>query len=138
MPNMLRTATPNGDWRSFKFTCEETAGYLGAAAAWAAGSSWLYVIEDTVIALLQDVDFGDQGVGIYHAEKIIVPKKTDTLDVFLPGQIVYFDPTTRFVTAIPDTGFYRIGIATEPAIFSDTIVEIDLDGAGAAGEPGAF
>jgi predicted RecA/RadA family phage recombinase len=131
MPNMLRTATPNGDWRSFKFTCEETAGFLGAKAAQAAGSSWLYLVEDTVGAQLEDVAFGDEGVLIYHAEKIMVPKGTDTLDVFLPGQNVYWDPATRLVTAIAETGNYRIGIATEPAIAADEFVEIDLDGAGA-------
>jgi len=137
MPNVLRTATPMGDWRSFKFTCEETAGLDGVKSAWAAGAPWLYLIQDTVGVLLEDVAFGGEGVLIYHAEKVIVPKKTDTLDVFLPGQIVYWDPATRYVTAIPDTSFYRIGIATEPALFSDTTVEIDLDGAGVTAELGA-
>lgn len=138
MPNMLRTAEPNGDWRSFKFICEETAGMLGARDAQAAGSSWLYLVQDSVIALLDHenpaghVDFGDEGVGIYHAEKIMVPKGVDTLDVFLPGQTVYWDPATRLVTAIPTTGNLRIGIATEPALMADAFVEIDLDGADAA------
>jgi hypothetical protein len=72
MPNALRTATPMGDWRSFKFTCEETDGWLGIKDAWAAGSPWLYLVEDTVGALLESVDFGDEGVLIYHAEKILV------------------------------------------------------------------
>lgn len=131
MPNMLRTATPNGDWRSFKYTCEETAGHLGAKAAQAAGSSWLYLVQDTVGAQLEDVDFGEEGVLIYHAEKIMVPKANDSLDVFLPGQEVWWNPTTRLVTAIADTGNLLIGIATEPAIAADDFVEIDLDGAGA-------
>ena len=131
MPNMLRTATPNGDWRSFKFTCEETAGFLGAKAAQAAGSSWLYLVQDTVGAQLEDVAFGDEGVLIYHAEKIMVPKANDSLDVFLPGQEVWWNPTTRLVTAIADTGNLLIGIATEPALAADDFVEIDLDGANA-------
>ena len=138
MPNMLRTATPMGDWRSFKFTCEETAGWLGAKAAQAAGSSWLYVVQDSVGALIEDVAFGDEGVLIYEAEKIMVPKKNGAGDVFLPGDIVFFDPSTRTVTKTPDTAFYRVGIATEPAGRYDDYVEIDLEGHGAAGEPGAF
>jgi hypothetical protein len=131
MPNMLRTATPNGVWHSLKFTCEETAGWLGAKAAQAAAASWLYLVENTVGALIEDVLFGDEGVLIYYAEKIMVPKENDTLDVFLPGQIVYWDPTTRRATAIATTGNLRIGIATEPAIAADDFVEINLDGAGA-------
>jgi predicted RecA/RadA family phage recombinase len=137
MPQVLRTATPNGDWRSFKFICEVTAGLDGAASAWAAGAPWLYLVGDSVGALLEDVAFGEEGVLVYQAEKIIVAKSTDTLDVFIPGDIVYWDPATRYVTAIPDTSYYRIGIATEPAIFSDTTVEIDLDGAGVVAELGA-
>src|SRR4030042_884714 len=98
MPNALRTATPMGDWRSFKFTCEETDGWLGIDAARAAGSSWLYLVQDTVGALLEDTDFGEEGVLIYHAEKIIVPKLTESTDIFLHRDGVYWDPTTRFVT----------------------------------------
>lgn len=139
MPNMLRTASPQGDWRSFKFTCEETAGMLGAQAAQPLGQSWLYLVQDSVVAVLVEdpqhadhiLPFGDEGVGIYHAEKIMVPKGNDTLDVFLPGQIVYWDPATRLVTAIATTGNLIIGIATEPALAADDYVEIDLDGAGA-------
>lgn len=131
MPNMLRTATPNGDWRSFKYTCEETDGHLGAKAAQAAGSSWLYLVQDSVGAQLEDVAYGDEGVLIYHAEKIMVPKANDSLDVFLPGQEVWWNPTTRLVSAIADTGNLLIGIATEPALAADDFVEIDLDGANA-------
>lgn len=138
MPNLLRTATPMGDWRSFKFTCEETAGLLGAKNAWAAGTSWLYLIGDTVGALLEDVDLGDEGVLIYHAEKIIVPKLTDSLDVFLPGDIVYWDPASRCVTAVAETAHLIIGIATEPAGQTDQTMEIDLFGEAATSRPGAL
>lgn len=137
MPDILRTATPNGVWHSFKFICEETAGYDGAKTAWDAGTSWLYQVHDSVGAVLEDVAFGDEGVLIYEAEKIMVPKSMDTLDFFFPGDIVYWNPATRLVTAVPDTSFLRIGIATEPALFSEALVEIDLNGAGVAAELGA-
>jgi predicted RecA/RadA family phage recombinase len=128
MPNALRTATPPGDWRSFKFTCEETDGWTGITASRAAGTSWLFLVQDTVGALIEDVDFGDEGVLIYHAEKIMVPKLSESTDIFLPGDRVYWDPTTRFVTPTYDSAYYWIGIATEPAAAADTVVEIDLKG----------
>lgn len=128
MPNALRTATPMGDWRSFKFTCEETDGLLGIKDGWSAGTPWLYLVQDTVGALLESVDFGDEGVLIYHAEKIMVAKMTESTDVFLPGDRVYWDPTTRFVTPTYDSAYYWIGIATEPATAAEELVEIDLKG----------
>ena len=131
MPNVLRTATPAGDWRSFKFTCEETLGLLGQRAAWAAGAPWLYLIEDTVGVILESVAFGDQAVLWYEAEKIMVAKMQESTDIFLPGMVVYWDPTTRLVTPTFDTLYLPIGIATEPAGADDALVEIDLHGAGA-------
>ena len=128
MPNALRTATPMGDWRTFKFTCEETDGYTGIAASQAAGTPWLYLVQDTVGALLEDVDFGNEGVLCYHAEKIVVAKMTESTDIFLPGDRVYWDPATRFVTPTYDSAYYLIGIATEAAAAADTTVEIDLKG----------
>ncbi len=128
MPNVLRTATPMGDWRSFKFTCDVTAGLLGQRNAWAAGISWLIVVQDTVGILLEDADFGDEGVLWYEAEKVIVPKKTESTDIFLPGDAVYYDPADGFVTPTFDTSYYRIGTCTEPAGATEALVEIDLDG----------
>ncbi len=133
MPNALRTATPMGDWRSFKFTAEVTAGLEGIATAVAddaagARHSYVYLVNDTVGAVLEDADFGDEAVLIYHAEKILVPKMIATADVFAPGDRVYWDPTTRLATPTYDSGYYWIGIATEAAAASDLRVEIDLKG----------
>ena len=132
MPDGLRTATPMGDWRSFKFTCEETDGWDGMATAKAAGTSWLYLVQDTVGALLEDVDFGDEGVLIYHAEKIMVPKMTGAGQGFTgPGVRVWFDPVTRLASVNKVATYYLIGISTEAAANNDQFVEIDLDGAAA-------
>ena len=136
MPNALRTATPMGNWRSFKFTCEETNGWQGIKDSWAAGDPWLYQVGDSVGALIESAEFGDEGVLWYEAEKIMVAKGTDSLDVFGVGDEVYWDPITRFVTAVEDTTVVRIGIATEPALAAETLVEIDLQGAGAMNRPG--
>ena len=124
----LRTATPMGDWRSFKVTVDISAGYTGILDGIDAGTSYMYLVNDTVGCALESADFGDECVLIYHAEKIMVPKKTESTDVFAVGERVYWDPTTRTVTPDYDSGYYWIGIATEPAVAADLYVEIDLKG----------
>ena len=128
MPDALRTATPMGDWRSFKFTVSDSSGVLGIKDSRAEGESYLYLVEDTVGAVLESADADEEAVLIYHAEKIMVPKMEESSDVFLPGARVYWDPTTRLVTPTFDSGYYWIGIATEPAVADDDRVEIDLKG----------
>ena len=133
----LRTATPMGDWRSFKFTVDVSAGVVGindALLTDAVGArvSFLYLVQDTVLAVLESADVGDEAVGIYHAEKIMVPKAIESTDIFLPGMLVFWDPATRIVSPAGNSGTYRIGIATEPADADERYVEIDLDGAGAS------
>ena len=129
----LRTATPMGDWRSLKFTVDVSAGVLGmkkVAEDFLDGvyTSFLYLVEDTVGAVLESADYGEEAVLIYHAEKIIVPKSVGSGLTFAPGQRVYWDPATRFVTPTYDSGYYWIGIATEPSGADDRGVEIDLKG----------
>ncbi len=128
MPDALRTATPMGDWRSFPFTVEDSDGVLGIKEAISEGESYLYLIEDTVGAVLESAALDEEAVLIYHAEKILVPKMVESTDIFLPGMRVYWDPTTRLVTPTYDSGYYWIGIATEPAAAADTRVEIALKG----------
>jgi len=133
MPNALRTATPMADWRSFKFTCDLSDGMDGikdALAADAVGArvSYLYLVQDAVGAVQETVELGDEGVLYYAAEKIMVPKATASTDIFLPGDRVYWDPTTRLVTPTYDSAYYWIGMATEPAAAADLYVEIDLFG----------
>ena len=122
-----------GDWRSFKFTVDVSAGVVGIKDALetdAVGArvSFLYLVQDTVGEVLESADVGEEAVLIYHAEKAMVPKMTESTDVFLPGDRVYWDPTTRLVTPTYDSGYYWIGIATEPADGDERYVEIDLKG----------
>jgi hypothetical protein len=126
MPNALRTATPMGDWRSFKFICEDSLGQDGIKDAQEAGDPYLYLINDTVGALLETIAVDEEGVLIYHAEKIMVMKVTN--QPFDPGDRVYFVPGSRLVTPVYNSGYYWIGIATEPALAADEFVEIDLKG----------
>lgn len=128
MPNALRTATPMGDWRSFKFTCEESTGQLGINDSQAAGEPYLYQVGDTVGALLETIALDEEGVLIYHAEKIMVTKDTGGFESFGVGDRVYWDPAARLVHPAYNSSYYWIGIATEPAGESDEFVEIDLNG----------
>ena len=128
MPNAMRTATPMGDWRSFKFVCEDSLGQDGIKDAQAAGDPYLYLVNDTVGALLETIAFGEEGVLIYHDEKIMVMKDTGGGESFDPGDRVYWDPISRLVTPAYDSGYFWIGIATEPAGETDDFVEIDLKG----------
>ena len=129
MPNALRTATPMGDWRSFKFVCESpTAGVLGIKDAIAAGVPYLYRIHDVVGAVLESADVGEEAVLIYHAEKIMVTKAEAQADIFYPGDRVYWVPNTRLVTPTYGAGNWWIGIATEFADHDEEFVEIDLCG----------
>ena len=124
MPNALRTATPMADWRTFKFTSHGAKDGIKDASA--AGTSFLYMIEDTVGVLLETVADHDEGVLLYHAEKIMVPKLANS--VFEVGMRVYYDRVARTVTPWADSADLWIGIATEPAVAADEYVEIDLCG----------
>ena len=121
MGQRLRTATPMGDWRSFKATCNVSGGY---------SQYDIVKVQETVgVVYFEDVEYGKEFVLIYHAEKILVDKNYATGESFLPGDKVYWsgtdgDPVTPNYT----TGYYWIGIATEPADEFDTVVEIDLKG----------
>ena len=128
MPNALRCATPMEDWRTFKFVCEDSAGQNGVKDALAAGDPDLYLINDTVGIILETVDFDEEAVLLYHAEKVMVMKAQGQGEEFDPGDRVYWDPTTRLVTPTYNSGYFWIGIATEPAGISDEFVEIDLNG----------
>ena len=131
----FRTATPMGDWRSFKFT-NETEETLAEGD--------LCLINDTCGVLLlniqydadgckkdKEIDDGEDGVLVYHIEKIIVDKVTTTGSAFEPGDKVYWsgtngDPVTPTHNA--QTAPYWIGICVEAALESDDEVMIDLKG----------
>jgi hypothetical protein len=136
-----RTATPMADWRTFKYTCADSGGHesdydgLNNDAA-GARRPYLYLVQDTVGIALYTIDVGEEGVLQYAAEKCVVCKKTASADFFLPGDRVYWDPTDRLVTPTYNSGFYWIGIATEPADVDELLVEIDLMGNHAEVEAG--
>lgn len=118
-PDILRMATPMGDWRSFKYTVGLSAGHSG---------TYTYKVQDTVGICLEDADFGAEAVLFYHAEKIMIRKKTGTGETFAVGQKVYYDPSDGLVTPNTVSGGLWIGIAVRTAGMTDTRVMIDLKG----------
>jgi predicted RecA/RadA family phage recombinase len=115
----LRTACPNGDWRSFEMTALSpgvTAGQMD-------------LIEDTVGVFAQTAATGEQVALIYHAEKILVPKSQTTgAGEFTAGDKVYFDHADAEVNN-DSSGNYLCGICVKDAALADAEVLIDLDGA---------
>jgi Uncharacterized conserved protein (DUF2190) len=115
----LRTAAPNGDWRSFVMTAISpgvTAGQMDLIGA-------------TVGVFAQLAATGEKVAFIYHAEKIEVPKVVTTAyGIFVAGDKVYFDHAAAKVTKAT-SGTYLCGICVKDAGVAATSVLIDLDGA---------
>jgi len=139
----LRTATPMGDWRTFKFInatgntlteldlcyIQETSGVLILPIRYdSAGCK----VAKTITTYDADDDAEDYtGVLVYHAEKIVVKKIAGTGLAFLPGDNVYWSGVdSSGVTPTYDAQTYKywIGICVEAAGATDTTVMIDLKG----------
>jgi len=131
---IFRTSTPMADWRSFKFTHDESG------VTYELGE--LYLIQETIGILFLDIQYdskgckkdaeikkGDEGVLVYHIEKVMLNKTAASGEVFLPGDKVYWSGTQGDpVTPTYTTGYYWIGIATAAAAWNATQVEVDLKG----------
>lgn len=134
MAQFVRTETPDGDIRTFKFT--------HAVSGITMEEGQIYMIQHTVGVLLLDIQYnaagekqaktiveGDDGVLIYHCEKIMVDKLTTTGASFLPGDKVYWSG----VQGDPVHPWHRsadwwIGICVWPAGEAAAQVMIDLKG----------
>lgn len=134
MANFLRTCTPEGDWRSFKFTNPSSVNYLDGK---------LYLVQDTVgvvlVAQKYDdqgcpvdlvIEPGEEGVLIYHAEKIMLEKMAGSGgSVWVPGEKVFWSGVGgSIVTNEYLSGYYWIGICVEAAAATDERVKVDLKG----------
>ena len=130
----FRTATPMGDWRSFKFTHEE----VGVTYT----EGLIYKIEDTIGILLLDIQYNtdgskkaktivedDEGVLVYHIEKVIVDKVTTTGTACKPGDKIYWSGVQgAAVTPVYVQGYYWVGICVKAAAESDDEVMVDFKG----------
>jgi len=130
MPDALRTAPYNA--RTVKAECDVSAGWEGIKTAKdadvaAARHSYLYLFRDSIGAVLDDVDFGEEGVVIYAAHKILLPKLVESNGLRV-GDRLYWDPATRLVSATYDSLSPWIGMVTENADGDDLYVEADFFG----------
>ena len=128
----LRTATPDGDWRSFKFTHALVPDITLTEGR-------IYQIQDSIGVLVLGIQYssagckeaktinsGEEGVLIYHAEKIDLYK--DAV-VFLSGDAVYWNGVQGGnVTNVYSSGAIWIGICVWPAAADDEKVIIDMKG----------
>lgn len=87
----------------------------------------LIQVEDRVGVVVNDTDSGEEGVIVYEAEVIDVPKATGTGITFTAGDKVYYDSGNDNVTNVAG-GNSTIGTTNEDAGASATTVEIDLKG----------
>ena len=137
MPQFFRTTTPPGDWRTFKFT-------LDVSENWENGK--LYMVNEAVGLLFmgdikynattgypetdQYLQYGEEGVLVYHIEKVMVNKEAGSgLSSFNPGDAIYWSGVNgAAVVSTWQSGYYWIGICTAAAGALATQVEIDLKG----------
>jgi hypothetical protein len=138
MPQFLRTATPPADWRSFRFICTESAGLKNGLLALIQETVGVIFVGNPILDnrgcrkydVGEDVvEYGEEGVLFYHAEKITVQKEAGSGQAALPGDKAYWSGVYGAgVTPVQTSGYYWIGIFTEPAAADDETAEIDLKG----------
>ena len=135
MPFGMRCATPMEDWRSFKFTVTESAGHdHGDLVMVVDTAGFVFIAEpqyDTNgCQTARHVDIGDEIVLVYVAEKVELCKLQGSGEAFpTPGMNVYWSGIAgSCVSSILTSGWFKIGINTEPAGEDDEFVEIDLEG----------
>ena len=128
----FRTCTPEGDWRSFKYTIPSGVTKI-IGTYYIINNTWGMVLAsednfegnepvDTVIAAGKVISF------IYNCEKILGPKSTDTGSAITVGEFVYIDTTTKIIYGTNAAGRTCIGTCVENAADADAWVEFDLKG----------
>ena len=139
MGNFVRTETPDGDIRSFRYT-------NGSGVSKLVGT--LYLIHDTwAIAFASDLNhLGNEGFGatmgpgrqvtmLYNVEKVMVAKAAGSGTAIAVGEKVYVDHVVKDVYNTNAGDRTCIGICTEAAAAAATQVEIDLKGDSMTDQP---
>lgn len=122
MGQRVRTAAPGGDFRTFTAICHDANGHTQYD---------IIKVQDTVCMVYFEtaVVLGATFYPIYHCDKIVVNKRAGTAYAAIAGQKVWWSGINgQAVTPVYQSGYYWIGIFTEPAGAFDTTAEIDLKG----------
>lgn len=132
MAQFLETIAPEGDWRSI-FTTYDLSTVLDHGELYKLNNTvGVVFVHDKINALTGcqealTVEYGEDLVLIYQAEKMTLPKAAGVaLNV---GQAVYWDGVSgNGVTGTWQTGYLWIGIVTQDAAAGDARVQCDLHG----------
>ena len=119
-----------------KLESAKTLTFTNASTNTTYSAGDMMVIGSTIGALVEDVGTsgqavsdtypnGPDGVVVYHAEKIVLPKMTGVDESFAIGDKIYYDSTEKKITAV-STANTLCGRALEDVGTSDTEVLSDL------------
>jgi len=135
MAQYFRTATPMADWRTFKYIVADSIGHELGELVLVQETVGLIFIGEPILDVNgckidpQVVPFGEESVLVYHIEKVIVEKLVGSAEVAFPGDKVYWSGVYGTgVSPVYTTGWYWIGIFTEPRGADEATAEIDLKG----------
>jgi hypothetical protein len=124
----LKLRTKLESAKTLTFTNAATNATHAAGAMTVIGSTIGAVVENVGTASQAVSDTypnGPDGVLVYEAEKIVLPKATGTSDSFAVGASIYYDAANKNITAT-STGNTKCGRALEAAGASATEVLADL------------
>jgi hypothetical protein len=124
----LKLRTKLESAKSLKFTNSATNATFAAGAMTVVGTSIGAIVENVGTsgqAANDTYPNGPDGVLIYEAEKIVLPKSTGTVHDFSVGDVIYYDAANKEVTTT-STGNTKCGRALEAASTSATEVLSDL------------
>ena len=124
----LKLRTKLESAKTLSFTNAATNATYSAGGMTVIGSTVGVVIENVGTsgqAMSDTYPNGPDGVLVYEAEKVVLPKATGTGDSFAVGTRIYYDAAAKNVTST-STGNTLCGRALEAAGTADTEVLADL------------
>lgn len=119
-----------------KLESAKTLSFVNGSASEAYQAGEMLMVGSTIGVLVENVGIsgqaptdeypnGDEGVLVYEAEKIILPKAVGAGQSFSVGDVIYYDATNRKVCATVE-GNTPCGRALESAGINDEDVLADL------------
>ena len=123
----LKLRTKLESAKTLKFTNASTSATYTAGGMTVIGSTIGVLVEDVgTSGQSKDDDYpnGPDGVLVYEAEKILLPKATGTGESFSPGDVAYYNSTNKELST--STSGTKCAIALESISTSDTEALVDL------------
>jgi predicted RecA/RadA family phage recombinase len=111
------------DFETIKITAASPSTYV---------AGFLTKVEDMVVAVIDDIAALAEGVAVYKAKKILLPKRVGTTCVFAAGDKVYYNGSVNKLDIATTSTYTLCGRALEAAGATATEVLVDFNGACAA------